>query len=201
MLDERVRGVLARLEAEDGGSPAVPVTPATGRFLFALVAPQTDCEVLEVGAGRGYSSVWLAAGVRHLGGRLLSLERDAATAASWRRNMVDAGLDEWAELVEGDALETLPPIDDVFDAVFLDAAKDEYERYFELARAKLEPGGLVVADNVLSHEGTLGAYSRARRDDPTLESVTLPLDRGLELTVVLTEPLHSGYHGKEVVRR
>jgi hypothetical protein len=42
-----------------------------------------------------------------------------------------------------------------------------------------------VADNVLSHEDTLGAYSRARQQDPTLESVTLPLDRGLELTVVL----------------
>ncbi len=201
MLDERVRAVLARLEAEGGRLSAVPVTPATGRFLFALVAPQADCEVLEVGAGRGYSSVWLAAGVRHLGGRLLSLEKDGETAASWRRNVADAGLDGWAELVEGDALETLPAIDDVFDVVLLDAAKDEYERYFELARAKLEPGGLVVADNVLSHEDVLGAYSRARQDDPTVESLTVPLDRGLELTVVLTESLHSGYHGKEVVRR
>jgi hypothetical protein len=45
----------------------------------------------------------------------------------------------------------------------------------------------VVADNVLSHEETLGAYSRARQSDPTLESVTISLDRGLELSVVLTE--------------
>jgi hypothetical protein len=43
----------------------------------------------------------------------------------------------------------------------------------------------VIADNVLSHEETLGAYSRARQSDPTLESVTLPLDRGLELSAVL----------------
>ena len=47
----------------------------------------------------------------------------------------------------------------------------------------------VVADNVLSHEETLGAYSRARQADPTLESVTVPLDRGIELSVVLREPL------------
>ena len=48
-----------------------------------------------------------------------------------------------------------------------------------LARPKLEPAGLVVADNVLSHPDALAAYSQARQADPTLESVTVPLDRGL----------------------
>jgi predicted O-methyltransferase YrrM len=69
--------------------------------------------------------------------------------------------------------------------VFLDAEKDDYEQLFALGRAKVEPGGLVVADNVLSHEETLGAYSRARQADETLLSVTVPLDRGLELSTVL----------------
>ena len=49
------------------------------------------------------------------------------------------------------------------------------------------PGALVVADNVLSHEETLGAYSRARQADPGLESVTVPLDRGLERASSLTQ--------------
>ena len=44
---------------------------------------------------------------------------------------------------------------------------------------------MVVADNVLSHEETLGAYSRARQADPALESVTVPLDRGIEFSAVL----------------
>src|ERR671937_739582 len=185
MLDDRVRAVLERLEGEEPRSPGVPVEPTTGRFLFSVCAPQTDCEVLEIGAGRGYSTVWLAAAVRHLGGRVLSLEREPDCIADWRRNIEDAGLEDWADLVEGDARETLPAIDDVFDVVFLDAEKEDYERLFEVARTKLEPGALVVADNVLSHEDTLGAYSRARQADPTLESVTVPLDRGLELSVVL----------------
>ena len=189
MLDERVVEVLARLEAEGDVPPAFLVAPTTGRFLFALVAPQTDCEVLEVGAGRGYSTLWLAAGVRYLGGRVLSLERDAEAAAACRRNVADAGLEGWADLIEGDALESLARIDDVFDVVFIDAKKDEYERYFSLVRPHLEPGALVVADNVLSHAETLGAYSRARQADPTLSSVTVPLDRGVELSVVLTPPL------------
>lgn len=179
--------MLARLEAEGGGPPAVAVAPTTGRFLFSLVAPQTDCEVLEIGAGRGYSTLWLGAGARYLGGRVLSLEKNPQTAADWKRNVGEAGLEGWVDLVEGDALETLPGIDDVFDVVFLDAAKDEYERYFELVRSKVEPGGVIVADNVLSHEGVLGPYSRARQSDPDLVSVTVPLDRGLEMTAVLTE--------------
>ena len=194
MLDDRVRAVLARLEAEDADERArgVPreqrarqVARTTGQFLFAFVAPQTDCEVLEIGGSRGYSSIWLAAGVRNLGGRVLSLESDPAKVEAWRANVEEAGLDDWADLIEGDAFETLPPIDDVFDLVFLDAEKEQYERLFAEARGKLEPGAVVIADNVLSHQETLGAYSQARQADPTLESVTLPLDRGLELSVVL----------------
>jgi predicted O-methyltransferase YrrM len=185
VIDERVREVLDRLEAEEPRAPAIPVKYATGRFLYALVAPQADCEVLEVGGGRGLSTIWFAAGVRSLGGRVVSLERDPDVAVDWRRNIADAGLEEWAELIEGDALETLAGIEDVFDVVLIDAKKEEYERYFALARHLVDPGGLIIADNVLSHEEVLGAYSSARQSDPTLLSVTLPLDSGLELTSVL----------------
>ena len=189
-----MRAVLERLEAEDADERARGLPPSersravaatTGRFLFSLVAPQTDCEVLELGGSRGYSSIWLAAGVRYLGGRVLSIENDPRKAEAWRGNVAEAGLDGWADLIEGDALTEVPAIDDVFDVVFIDAEKEAYERLFQLAREKVEPGALFVADNVLSHEETLGAYSRARQDDPTLESVTVPLDRGLELSVVL----------------
>ena len=196
MLDEQVRAVLARLEAEDADERARGLPPsersrqvarATGQFLFALVAPSWGCEVLEIGGSRGYSSIWLGAGVSYLGGSVVSLEHNPAAAEAWRRNVADAGLEEWVELVEGDAFETLPKIEEGFDVVFLDAEKDDYERLFQLTREKLEPGALVVADNVLSHADALGAYSQARQADETLESFTLPLDRGLELSVVLRE--------------
>jgi predicted O-methyltransferase YrrM len=197
MLDDRVLAVLARLEAEDRrerdeglptGQRSRAVAPTTGRFLFSLVAPQANCEVLEIGGSRGYSTIWLAAGVRYLGGRVLSLEVDPAKAEAWRANIADAGLEEWAELVEGDAFETLSAIEDVFDVCFLDAEKDDYEAHFGLARLLLQPAAVVVADNVLSHRG-LTAYSAARQADPSLLSVTVPLDRGLELSVVLRDPV------------
>jgi predicted O-methyltransferase YrrM len=193
-LDDRVRAVLERLEREDADERARNVAreqrarqvePTTGRFLLSLVAPQTDCEVLELGGSRGYSTIWLAAGARYLGGRVLSLEHDPAKAKAWRANVEEAGLEEWADLLEGDAFELLPTIEDVFDVVFIDAEKEDYERLFELARDKVEPGALFVADNVLSHADPLAQYSAARQADPALESVTVPLDRGLELSVVL----------------
>ena len=132
MLDERALGVLARLEREDAeeraaGLPASvrsrQVAPATGRFLFALAASQAGVEVLEIGGSRGYSSIWLAAGARVLGGRVVSLEHDPVKCDAWRRNIADAGLEEWAELVEGDAHEVLSAVEDTFDLVFLDSEK------------------------------------------------------------------------------
>ena len=193
MLDERVRAVLARLEEEDvrereaGLPPAersLAVGPEAGRLLFALVAPNAGCEVLEVGASRGYSTIWLAAAARILGGRVVSLEQVPANVEAWRRNIEEAGLEEWAELVEGDATETLRDLEDGFDVVFLDAWKDDYETFFRLARERLEPGGVVVADNVTT-SSVVQAYAAARQADPTLVSVTVPVGHGLEVTTVL----------------
>src|SRR5256714_3160463 len=115
MLDDRVRATLDRLEREDAderarGVPAAErarqVARTTGQFLFSLVAPQTDCEVLEIGGSRGYSTMWLAARGPYLGGRVPSLEHDPAKVEAWQRNIADPGLDQWAQLVPGDALAT-----------------------------------------------------------------------------------------------
>jgi predicted O-methyltransferase YrrM len=196
MLDDRVLAVLRRLEAEDEAEREAnlpsekrsrQVEPTTGRLLFALAAAQPGVNVLELGGSRGYSAIWLAAGARVEAGRVVSLERDSERCSAWRANVAEAGLEQWAELVEGDAFETLRETWDTFDLVFLDAEKEDYEPLFGLARPLLEVGGIVVADNVLSHADPLSAYSKARQSDPTLSSVTLPLDRGLELTTILSE--------------
>lgn len=193
MLDDRVRAVLARLEAEDRREQAegVPtserslaVGPEAGRLLFALVAPNAGCEVLEIGASRGYSTIWLAAAARILGGRVVSLEADPAKVEAWRANTRDAGLEEWVTMHEGDALTTLPELEEGFDVVFLDAWKEDYERLFELAREKVEPGAVIVADNVVSH-AALASYVEARHSDPTVVSVTVPVGHGLEITTIL----------------
>jgi predicted O-methyltransferase YrrM len=197
VLDDSVLAVMQRLEEEDrlereqglpSSARARAVAPTTGRFLFGLVAHHPGCDVLEIGGSRGYSTLWLGAGVRYLGGHVVSLELDPVKCEARRENVAEAGLEEWVELVDGNAFELIPTLAEAFDVVFIDAEKDDYEALFRLAREKVEPGAVFVADNVLSHEDTLGAYSRARQDDPTLVSVTVPLDRGLELTTVLSDP-------------
>src|SRR5437868_15403819 len=101
VLDERVRTVLERLEHEDAEERAAglpreqrsrQVARTTGQFLFSFVAPQTDCEVLELGGSRGYSTIWLAAGVPHLGGRALSPQHDPAKVEAWPAHREEACL-------------------------------------------------------------------------------------------------------------
>jgi predicted O-methyltransferase YrrM len=203
VIDGRALAVLGRLEQRDAderarGLPpaerARQVAPTTGRLLFALAARRPGTSILEVGGSRGYSGVWLAAGARVAGGRLTSLEIDPARVEAWHESLTDAGLDDVAQLVAGDAFETLATLTGPFDLVFIDAEKNDYEALFTLARPKLAAGAVVVADNVFSHVDTLGAYSAARQRDPSLVSVTVPLDRGLEVTSVLPEAGSSDVH-------
>jgi len=198
MLDDRVREVLRRLEEEtDRDDPSAPrserslqVPPSSGALLFALASGRPGCEVLEIGGSRGYSTIWLGAAVRTHGGHVTSLEAEPVKLEASARNIADAGLDEWIDVIPGDAFVSLEDLDGPFDLVFLDAWKDDYEALFQIARQRLEPGGIVVADNVVSH-AELAGYSDARRVDPGLVSVTVPLDNGLEVTTVLTGVLLS----------
>jgi predicted O-methyltransferase YrrM len=199
MLDDRVRTVLRRLEEETEREEAadVPVSerslaipPTSGALLYALCAGRPGCEVLEIGGSRGYSTIWLGAAVRVFGGHVTSLEADPAKLEESARNIADAGLDEWIDVIPGNAFETLEALDGPYDVVFLDAWKDDYEALFGLARRRLDAGAVIVADNVISHE-ELAAYSAARQADPTAVSVTVPLDNGLEVTSLLTGGLLS----------
>jgi caffeoyl-CoA O-methyltransferase len=198
MLDDRVRLVLRRLEEETAAESddlpverrSLQIEPSSGALLYALCAGRPGCEVLEIGGSRGYSTLWLGAAVREFGGHVTSLEADPLKLEASARNIADAGLDEWVDVIPGDAFESLEQLDGPFDVVFLDAWKDDYEALFQLARGRLDEGAVVVADNVISHEA-LAAYSAARQADPAAVSVTVPLDNGLEVTTLLTGGLLS----------
>ena len=145
MLDDRVRAVIDRLPADE-----------LGRFLFAVTAPQTDCEVLEIPAR---STVWIAAGVRSFGGRVLALD---AHPDAMRAHLDEAGLGGWALVTDRHVGE----VDDVFDVVVLHEPVDA--ALWALVRERVEPGALVVA--------------REQVDDPDVEWTAVA---GLALGVVL----------------
>lgn len=194
MLDERVRAVLRRLEDETARDEAaglphsersLQIEPSSGALLFALCAGRPAAQVLEIGGSRGYSTIWLGAAARLHGGHVTSLEADPVKLEASAQNIAEAGLSESIDVIPGDAFESIERLEGPYDLVFLDAWKDDYEALFQLARARLGPGAVIVADNVVSHE-SLRAYSSARQADPTLVSLTVPMDNGLEVTSVLT---------------
>jgi predicted O-methyltransferase YrrM len=157
ILDEQVQAYLHGLRpgrsevmremeavAERDGVPIVAWE--TGRFLATLCRAH-DPVVLEVGTAIGYSTLHMAEQLRD--GRVVTLEMDADRASQARGYFERAGVAERVEIVEGDANETLPALDGPFDLLFVDAAKEEYRGYIELAEPKLAEGALLVVDNLL----------------------------------------------------
>lgn len=130
--------------AEREGVPIVAWE--TGRLLASL-AGALDPRILEVGTAIGYSALHMA---QELGqGRVKTLERDPERVGQARDFLQRAAVHEKVEIVEGDALETIPALPGPFDLLFLDATKGEYRRYLELAEPLLAPRALLAVDNVL----------------------------------------------------
>jgi predicted O-methyltransferase YrrM len=130
--------------AERDGVPIVAWE--TGRFLASLCRA-LDPMALEVGTAIGYSTLHMA---EQLGrGRVVTLEYDPDRAAQARDYFERAGVADRVELVEGDANETIPSLDGPFDLLFVDATKEEYRGYIELAEPKLSERALLVIDNLL----------------------------------------------------
>jgi predicted O-methyltransferase YrrM len=188
ILDEQVERYLDGLRPDRSGPMAemeelaeregIPIVHwEAGRFL-ATLCRALDPVVLEVGTAIGYSTLHMAEQLRE--GRVVTLERDPERAARARDFLGRAGVAERVELVEGDALETLPRLEGPFDLLFVDASKGEYARYVELADAKLSERAVLVVDNLLmSGEVALPEDAQTRWRDASLASAR-------ELNVELT---------------
>jgi len=186
-MDGRAEAVLQRLHEEDGrdrvdGTPRSrrlrAVTPEVGRFLHLLVKLTGARRIVEVGMSGGCSTIWLATAARETGGRVTSLEVDPAKIERARQNLAAAGVDDIVTIVEGDARQTLATLQGPFDFAFLDAEKELYRDFLEPLVDLLRPGGVLVADNVLSHAEELASFREAAESHPDLESVLVPIPRG-----------------------
>src|ERR1700716_327879 len=118
------------------GLPAISVSPNQGKLLQMLAEIIGARSILEIGTLGGYSSIWLARGLR-AGGHLITLEIDPKHAEIANRNVARAGLAKVVEVRLGSALETLPQISTEgsgpFDLIFIDADKQNIPTYFEWA--------------------------------------------------------------------
>jgi predicted O-methyltransferase YrrM len=157
ILDERVDGYLRDLRPERSEVMAemeavaerdsVPIVQwETGRFL-AVLCRTLDPVVLEVGTAIGYSTLHMAEQLSS--GRVVTLERDPDRATQARSYLERAGVADRVELIEGDAIDTIPELEGPFDLLFVDASKGEYRKYIELAEPLLAERCTLVVDNLL----------------------------------------------------
>ena len=163
--DEVLEAALAA--AEEAGLPRIQVSPPLGKLLYVLAKTVGARRVLEFGTLAAYSTIWLGRALPE-GGRIVTLEADAAHADVARANLERAGLEEMTDLRVGPALESLPALEkegiEPFDLVFIDADKVNTPEYFAWSLERTRPGGLIVADNVVRG----GALVDRADEDPSI---------------------------------
>ncbi len=101
------------------------IPPETGKLLALLAAGAPPGAVLEIGTSGGYSSLWLALACRERGDRLVTFEEDAHKVALARQTFRQAGVEEIAQVVQGNALDLLPHYPGVAFC-FVDIEKEAY---------------------------------------------------------------------------
>jgi predicted O-methyltransferase YrrM len=187
MIDAKVSAVLDKLERRDAldRRQVLPrqkrlrqVTPEVGRFLHTLVLCTRPRVILEIGTSGGYSAMWLATAARSVGATVTTLEADPLKVQLATSNLREAGLDDAVDIVQTDAFAYLGDRREPVDFVFLDAEKEDYLRYLELIVPLLPPGGLLVADNLISAAEELAEFRRRAESDPRLSTVIVPIPRG-----------------------
>ena len=158
------------------------ITPETGRLLAILVRVLEARRILEIGTSNGYSTLWLAWAAQATDGHVTTLEQSAQKVALARANFARGGLTDLVTICEGQALDVLAGLHGPFDLIFRDADRENYLTYLDRIFTLLRPGGLLVTDNVISHAYELAAFLDRVKNDPRLESVTLPVGNGEELS-------------------
>ena len=162
-----------------------------GLFLQMISCMIKPKNILEIGTFTGYSAICLCKGLDPQG-KLLTIDKNEEI-----EERVQAFFDasEYKNQIEyriGNAMELIPELTDTYDLVFIDADKINYARYFEMVIDKVQPGGFILADNVLWSGKILGEIrdkdTRALDDfnkmvaaDSRIEKMILPLRDGITL--------------------
>ena len=145
-----------------------------GELLHLLMKATRARNVLEVGTSHGYSAIWMGLGLEETGGRLTTIEIDAARHDLARRHVSEAGLSQRVTLIKGDAHVEVTKLDGPFDFVFLDADKEGQVDYFnKLYPKKLSPGGILAAHNAIQQANSMKDYLDMIRKHPDFDTVTL----------------------------
>ncbi|TMF16721.1 MAG: O-methyltransferase [Chloroflexi bacterium] len=190
-------GVLARMEEEAHREGIPIVDPHEGQLLYVLVKIAGAKRILELGTATGYSGIWLLRGTE--GGTLTTYEMDAERARRARANFAEAGFGQRALVLEENARDGLEKLEARFDACFIDLlnsfrSEEITRRVTELCLERLDPGGLLMADNALRQGEVVAPNNQQAKNvafyndfvskHPRLESVVIPIRDGLSVARV-----------------
>lgn len=162
-----------------------------GRFLSLISKLITPNRILEIGTYTGYSALCLAEGLAE-NGKLMTIDPNEETNFFAKKFFAESNCSDKLELLQGQALTIIPQLNDVFDLVFIDADKKNYQNYYDAVITKVRSGGLIIADNVLwsgkvvEEVGKMDAdtklihsFNEFVSKDERVESLLLPVRDGL----------------------
>ena len=166
-----------------------------GRVLSVLSKLIRPKVILEIGTYTGYSALCLAEGLNQKG--VLHTIDINEELLDFQRSYFDKS-DYGSQIFQhlGPAADIIPTLDNTFDLVFMDADKPNYINYFNQIIDKLNPGGVILSDNVLWSGKVIEAldpndlstkivldYNKLLKEDPRLETVLLPIRDGLTVSI------------------
>jgi predicted O-methyltransferase YrrM len=165
-----------------------------GRVLSMISKLVNPKNVLEIGTYTGYSALCLAEGLQK-DGQLHTIDINEELFDFQRKYFDKSGFGKQIHQHLGNALELVPKLDMIFDLVFIDADKENYANYFEMVIEKVNPGGLILSDNVLWSGKVIEAvepddldtkalieYNTLLKDDKRIETIVLPIRDGLTIS-------------------
>jgi predicted O-methyltransferase YrrM len=167
-----------------------------GRVLSMISKLIQPNNILEIGTYTGYSALCLAEGMKTTG-TLYTIDRNEELYDFQKKYFDKSNYKDQIQQYVGNALEIIPSIDEKFDLVFIDADKSNYSNYFNLIIEKMNPGGVILSDNVLwsgkvvekldpkdKDTTALLAYNKLVNEDERVETVLLPIRDGLTISRV-----------------
>lgn len=169
-----------------------------GRVLSMISKIINPKIILEIGTYTGYSALCLAEGLQK-NGTLITIDKNEELEAFSKKYFNASNYKNQIEQLTGNALEIIPTINKKFDLVFIDADKANYSNYFHLIIDKMNPGGIILSDNVLwsgkvieeikpndIDTQELLVYNKLLNNDERIETVLLPIRDGLTISRVKT---------------
>ncbi|MBU1446145.1 O-methyltransferase [Patescibacteria group bacterium] len=184
-MNKETEKVLREIEedARQNGNPNWIISREVGEFLNNLIRTNNIKRVLEVGTSIGYSGTWLAEALSHTNGKLYTIESHENRFQTAKANFQKAGVEKYVEQIKGHAPDVAIP--DMFDMLFLDATKVEYVSYLNTFLFHMRIGGIIVADNVLSHAEKMKNYKEYIENSPHLENELIEMGTGLYVSKVI----------------